>query len=178
MSKVSKGIIVPVSFLIYMVIGLIVAFSTPENILERKWALSLVEALSFIPYVKHIGLYGPIPQVAQFFAAIMYICAFLPMVALLMEIEPQFNGLGTKFKFGQFAKHGIVLYVLFPFMVLNAGISAPSSTRLSLAETTSRLGLSLLGSLHVFSAIFLIFGTLVGIYFWRYLAYGELKKAK
>lgn len=177
MSKVSKKIIVPVSLLIYLVIGLIVAFSTPENVLERKWALSLVEALSLIPYVKHIGLYSPIPQVAQFFAAIMYICCLLPFAAMMLEAKSQTRILGTEFKFGQFIRYGTVFYLIFPFLVLNVGVSGPSDTRLWLAETTSRVGLAILGSLHILSAITFIFLTLFGIYYWKYLVYGELKKA-
>lgn len=175
MKKSAINTFIITSLLVYFIFGAILAFTTPENILEKKWAQTLVETLSFIPYVKGIGLYSPIPQVAQFFAAFMYLCSLLPITVLLMTAKPQVNELGSKFKVGQFAKYGFVFYLVFPFLVLNAGVSAPSDTRLWLAETSSRLGLSILGSMHVFSALFLISGTLLGIYYWKYLAYGELK---
>ncbi|MDX1253072.1 MAG: hypothetical protein IDH49_12630 [Gammaproteobacteria bacterium] len=60
----------------YILIGVVVAFVTPENILSHRWAQMFVEFVGgIVPSVAEIMPTSPIHDVAQFYAAMMWVLA-------------------------------------------------------------------------------------------------------
>lgn len=165
------------SILSYVSIGVVIAFFAPANVLEREWAKTLVEIMGFIPYVKYSGTYSAVPQVAQFFSCILLLISPLLVFVMLKTTLPLDKPIGKKIKLDQFVKFGVGYYFLLP-LVLSILVAAPSNIKISIAETSTRLGLALLGTLHMLCITMAISLIIFGVYCWRYLAYGKFKQAK
>jgi hypothetical protein len=78
-SSLTPFILLWSSLAIYFVIGFIVSALTPDDILARPWALTYVENMStLVPFVKNVPGHSLIPDVAQFFSAVMW--SFVPIL--------------------------------------------------------------------------------------------------
>lgn len=63
----------------YMLTGIVVAFTTPDDILNHHWAQAFVEFIGgIVPSVAELMPTSPIHDVAQFYAAVMW--ALAPLV--------------------------------------------------------------------------------------------------
>lgn len=164
------------TLLLYFVVGLAVAFATPENILEHSWSRWLVNFMSFIPYVEKAGQASPIPQVAQFFAAVMCVLSWvmvLPMWRSAYPFPPEIAN--TRIRVRQILKYGGA--ILFMFALAVWVIFYPSfESRLGHMQISSRIGMGAYGTLVLGAVPFLSMAVIIFIKNWRYIVYGDMNK--
>lgn len=144
----------------FFVVGAILAAVTPADILNAPWAQNFVnEVAVFVPFVERVGKVSPIPQVAQFFSAVMWIFAiallFICSYAALCNenrvkdrVIRQFQN--KRLRMTYFA---IVCIYLIWFMYV---YPVDGSSRLVRIMIGSRAGLGIFGSMSILS--FAVFG--------------------
>jgi hypothetical protein len=172
----NRGRKMVISLFAFYTLALTVAFATPENILEYTWARWFVDLMSFIPYVAKVGEVSPIPQIAQFTAAVMWLATPLMYVAfhryMVRISEPPCS---SSIKIKQALKLVFVFYVCCPAIVLTLAFLIIGPHALEI-ETSTRLGIGLLGTINMLAVAVLSASVVWSITNWRSLLYGNFKR--
>ncbi len=144
-----KGFIVTVTMGGYFTIGVLLAFVIPDGILAYPWAANFVSWMAgFIPQIAKAGARSPIPGIAQFYSAVMWLLAPLVLIVLLRNISEYSLSLGAE----EFRKHKwfmLFFAVIFIPVAMYYAYAEPGSGmgRMSRAMLSSRAGLGLLHSM-------------------------------
>lgn len=145
----------------YMLAGIVVAFATPDDILNYHWAQAFVEFIGgIVPSVAELMPTSPIHDVAQFYAAVMWVFAPIVVVATFAVMNDK-KEIYTRM-FGE--KKLYSFFVCSIFVPLGAYIlyaHADGSTRTEQVAMSSRFGLAFIYSMaltgmSVFFALMLI----------------------
>lgn len=164
------------TLLLYFVAGLTVAFVTPENILEYPWARWFVNFMSFIPYVEKAGQASPIPQIAQFFAAVMCILSWviiLPMWRSAYSLPQEIAN--SRIRVRQIFKWlGAVILFIVPVVWV---IFYPNfDSRLGQIQISSRIGMGAYGTFVLGAVPFFLMVVVMLIKNWRHIVYGDMEE--
>lgn len=162
------------TLLLYFVVGLTVAFATPENILEHPLARWFVNFMSFIPYVEKVGQASSAHQIAPFFAAVMCVLSWvmiLPMWRSAYSFPPEIANRHIRVR--QILKYGgaiIFMVTLLVWVVFYPSFDA----RLGRMQISSRIGMGIYGTIILGGMPFVSLVVTIFIKNWRHIVYGDM----
>lgn len=131
----------------YILIGVVVAFVTPENILSHRWAQVFVEFVGgIVPSVAGIMPTSPIHDVAQFYAAVMWALAPIVVVATFTVMNDKKEIYIRMFR-GKKLYSFFLCSICVPLGAYILYAYADGSTRMEQAAMSSRLGLAFIYSM-------------------------------
>ncbi len=144
----------------YIAFGFLLALFIPENILEQPWAAAFVAWMAdYIPQIAEAGIHSPIPDVAQFHSAVMWLLIPIVFIVLVRNISDNMLSQSEKEyrKRKWFMLFGMVIFVpVVIYFLYDSPASGPG--RISQAALSSRLGLGLMQSMTFGAVPFFCFG--------------------
>lgn len=164
------------TMLFYFVAGLVVAFVTPENMLQYPWARGFVDFMSFIPYVAKVGLASFAHPIAPFFAAVMCVLSWVILPRMWGSAYPFPQEITqNSVRVRQILKYGGA--VLFLVMLVMWAIISPSfDSGLGRLQISSRVGMGMCATIVLGGMPFISMVVAIFIRNWRYVVYGDMEK--